>query len=186
MSRDGFSSSTRHSWGRLFVGPFLRTPHFFIKEVGKIVAGDLTDLGIWVRHFIAVALILVLVAQVFEMSAVHYLAEFVYPGLVLGVMRSFTEHRWGERPGERTAVVESNWVFGLLFLWNNLHVVHHVFPALPWWKVPRVWRQHRERIQAYNGGFVFRGYGEIARRWLLTPNFVPVHPPSFASRNSAS
>jgi fatty acid desaturase len=102
------------------------------------------------------------------------------------MMRSFTEHRWGERPCERTAVVESNWVFGLLFLWNNLHVVHHVLPALPWWKVPRVWRQHRERIQAYNGGFVFRGYGEIARRWLLTPNFIPVHPPSFASRNSAS
>ena len=172
--------------GRLFIGPFLRTPHFFIKEVGKIIAGDPANLGIWVRHFIAVALILLLVAEVFEMSAVHYLAEFIYPGLVLGMMRSFTEHRWGERPSERTAVVESNWVFGLLFLWNNLHVVHHVFPALPWWKVPRVWRQHRERIQAHNGGFVFRGYGEIAQRWLVTPNFIPVHPPSVAGRNLAS
>jgi hypothetical protein len=51
--------------------------------------------------------------------------EFVYPALVLGMMRSFTEHRWGERASERTAIVESNWVFGLLFLWNNLHAVHH-------------------------------------------------------------
>ncbi|MET4071573.1 fatty acid desaturase [Bradyrhizobium sp. S3.2.6] len=171
--------------GRLFIGPFLRTPHFFIKEVGKMIAGDFADLGIWVRHFIAVALILLLVAEVFDMSAVQYLAEFVYPGLVLGMMRSFTEHRWGEQPSERTAVVESNWVFGLLFLWNNLHVVHHAFPTLPWWKVPRVWWQHRERIRAYNGGFVFRGYGEIARRWLVTPNFIPIHPPSFV-RNSTS
>jgi fatty acid desaturase len=170
--------------GRLLIGPFLLTPHFFFKEIDKLVAGNLAHLGIWFRHAIAVAVILLLVTEVFEMPALQYLAEFVYPGLALGMMRSFTEHRWGEQPRERTAVVESNWVFGLLFLWNNLHIVHHVFPTLPWWKVPRVWRQHRERIQAYNGGFVFRGYGEIARRWLLTPNFIPVHPPSFASKNS--
>jgi fatty acid desaturase len=171
--------------GRLFVGPFLRTPQLFIKEVGKIVAGDSSNLGIWVRHVIAVVLILLIVAEVFEMSVLQYLAEFVYPGLVLGLMRSFTEHCWGERPSERTAVVESNWVFGLLFLWNNLHVVHHVFPTLPWWKVPRVWRENHECIRAHNGGFVFRGYGEIARRWLLTPNFIPVHPLSFANRTSS-
>jgi fatty acid desaturase len=172
--------------GRLFIGPFLRTPQLFIKEVGKIIAGDTSNLGIWVRHVIAVVLILLVVAEIFDMSALKYLAEFVYPGLVFGMMRSFTEHRWGERPSERTAVVESNWVFGLLFLWNNLHVVHHVCPTLPWWKVPRAWRENRECIQAHNGGFVFRGYGEIARRWLLTPNFIPVHPPSFANRTSSN
>lgn len=172
--------------GRLFIGPFLRTPHFFIEEVGKILGGDLANLGIWVRHLVGVTLTLLFVAEIFDMSALRYLAEFVYPGLMLGMMRSFTEHRWGEQPGERTAVVESNWVFGLLFLWNNLHVVHHAYPTLPWWKVPRVWRQHRERIQAHNGGFVFKGYGEIARRWLVKPNFIPIHPPSFASRRLAS
>ena len=172
--------------GRLFIGPFLRTPCFFIKEVAKMIAGDTANVGIWVRHFIGVALMLLLVRKAFDISVLQYLTAFVYPGLVFGMMRSFTEHRWGERPSDRTAVVESNWVFGLLFLWNNLHVVHHVFPTLPWWKVPRIWRQHRELIQAHNGGFVFRGYGEIARRWLVTPNFIPVHPPSVASRNSGS
>lgn len=103
------------------------------------------------------------------MSVLQYLAVFVYPGLMFGMMRGFVEHRWGERPEERTAVVESNWIFGMLFLWNNLHAVHHTFPTLQWWKVPRVWRQHREYIKARNGGFVFRGYGEIARRWLVKP-----------------
>ncbi len=92
--------------GRLFIGPFLRTPYFFIKEVGKIIAGDRANLGIWVRHLIGVALTLLLVMAIFEMSALQYLAEFVYPALILGMMRSFTEHRWAERPGERTAVVE--------------------------------------------------------------------------------
>jgi fatty acid desaturase len=172
--------------GRLFLGPLLRTPHFLIKEIGRLFAGDLADAGIWVRHFIAVALVLLLVVEAFGVSPVQYFMEFVYPGLVFGMMRSFTEHRWAELPNERTAIVESNWVFGLLFLWNNLHVIHHAYPALPWWKIPSVWRHSRERIQAHNGGFVFRGYGEIARRWLLKPNFIPIHPPSLASRTSAS
>lgn len=172
--------------GRVFIGPFLRTPRLFIKEAGKMISGDTTNLGIWCRHLVGVASILLFVAGVFGMSALEYLAEFVYPGLMLGMMRSFTEHRWGERPSERTAVVESNWVFGLLFLWNNLHAVHHAFPTLPWWKVPRVWRQHREGIQTHNSGFVFRGYGEIAQRWLVTPNFIPVHPDGFAGSNRVS
>ena len=151
-----------------------------------MLAGDTANLGIWARHLLAVASMLLLLAEIFDMSGLQYLAEFVYPGLVLGMMRSFTEHRWGDRSSERTAVVESNWVFGLLFLWNNLHVVHHVFPTLPWWKILRVWRQHRQRIRDYNGGFVFRGYGEIARRWLVTPNFIPVHPPSLAEKTLVS
>ena len=95
-----------------------------------MIAGDTANAGIWVRHFIGLALMLLFVTRVFGMSVLRYLAEFVYPGLIFGMMRSFTEHRWGERPSERTAVVESNWVFGLLFLWNNLHAVHHVSPAL--------------------------------------------------------
>jgi fatty acid desaturase len=164
--------------GRVLVGPILRTPRFFLKEIGTMVAGNSANAGIWLRHLVGVALMLTLVKSVFDVSPLRYLVEFVYPGLMLGMMRSFTEHRWGERPNERTAVVESNWVFGLLFLWNNLHVVHHAFPTLPWWKVPSVWRQHRDLIQAHNGGFVFRGYGEIARRWFVTPNFIPVHPES--------
>ena len=172
--------------GRLFIGPFLQTPRLYIEEVGKMIAGDTANAGIWIRHFIGLAMIMLLVTRVFHMSVLQYLAEFVYAGLIFGMMRSFTEHRWGERPSERTAVVESNWVFGLLFLWNNLHVIHHLYPALPWWKIPRVWRQHRESIQAHNGGFVFRGYGVIARRWLLTPNFIPIHPPSLASNNAAA
>jgi fatty acid desaturase len=164
--------------GRLFLGPFLRTPRLYIKETRKILAGDYTNVGIWVRHFVALGIILAVAKLVFHLPVWQYFAFFVYPGLMLGMMRSFTEHRWGERPSERTAVVESNWVFGLMFLWNNLHAVHHVFPALPWWKVPKVWRQQRARVVAHNGGFVFRGYGEIAWRWLVRPNFIPVHPPS--------
>ena len=92
--------------GRLFIGPFLAAPRLFVEEVGKMIAGDTANAGIWVRHFIALAMMLLLVTRVFDMSVLWYLAEFVYTGFIFGMMRSFTEHRWGERPSERTAVVE--------------------------------------------------------------------------------
>jgi fatty acid desaturase len=170
--------------GRLLIGPLLQMPRLFIDEAGRMIAGDMANAGIWFRHCIGSALVLLLVTQVFEMSIWSYLVEFSYSSFVFGMMRSFTEHRWSERASERTAVVESNWVFGLLFLWNNLHAVHHLFPTVSWWKLPHVWRRHRERIEAHNGGFVFRGYGEIARRWLTTPNFIPIHPPGRAGEKS--
>jgi fatty acid desaturase len=163
--------------GRLLIGPFLHIPPLYWHEGRKILCGDTANLGIWLRHLLAFALILLSVTTIFEMPVWLYFAAFSYPGFVFGMMRSYTEHRWGECAAERTAVVESNWVFGLLFLWNNLHAVHHSFPAASWYKLPRIWREHRDRIIADNGGFVFKGYGEIARRWLIRPNFIPVHPP---------
>ena len=39
-----------------------------------------------------------------------------YPGFSLGLLRAFIEHRAGPRPGRRVASVESNTLFGLLFL----------------------------------------------------------------------
>src|SRR3984885_3475404 len=64
--------------GRLFIGPFLRTPRLFLKEAGKMIAGDTANAGIWIGHFIGVALTLLLVSKVFGMPVLQYLAEVVY------------------------------------------------------------------------------------------------------------
>jgi fatty acid desaturase len=162
--------------GRLLIGPFLHVPQLYWNEGRKILCGDTTNLGIWLRHLLASALVLLIVTAIFDVPLWLYFSAFLYPGLVFGMVRTFTEHRWSEQADQRTAIVESNWFFGLLFLWNNLHAVHHIFPAAPWYRLPRIWHEHRGHIVAHNGGFVFKGYGEIARRWLIRPNFVPVHP----------
>jgi len=77
---------------------------------------------------------------------------------------------------ERTASVESNFVFGMLFLYNNLHVVHHRMPAMPWYDIPRYYRENRDELLRGNGQFVFRGYWVLARKYLVWPVFNPVHP----------
>ncbi len=162
--------------GRLLVGPFLRLRKLVLIEGGLLLRGDRRNLPAWLGFAAGLALVLWFVSGIAGMPIWQYYAVFVLPGLSLGLLRAFIEHRWGDRPGERTASVESNWVFGLLFLWNNLHIVHHLYPAMPWFEIPGFWRANRARLLAHNGHFVFRGYGEIARRWLFRPVFLPIHP----------
>jgi fatty acid desaturase len=96
----------------------------------------------------------------------------------LGLLRAFTEHRAAADSQERTAAVESNVVFGLLYLYNNLHVAHHLKPTMPWYDIPRFYRENRGELLAGNGNFVFKGYAELARRYLIVPVFSPVFPES--------
>ena len=91
----------------------------------------LFDVGL--VHAASVAPIIWYVTVVSKMSMAQYLFYVIYPGMMLGALRSFTEHRWGDAPHERVAIVESNALFGLLYLYNNLHHVHHRSPTMPWY-----------------------------------------------------
>jgi fatty acid desaturase len=162
--------------GRLLIGPLLRLRKLFIVETGMLRRGDFSNVWIWVRFAFGLAAVLWFVKAVGHMPIWKYYLFIVYPGFSLGLLRAFIEHRWGEHPEERVASVESNWVFGLLFLWNNLHIVHHLDPALSWYEIPPEYRRGRDDYLRRNGSFVFRGYGEIAGKWLVRPVFVPIHP----------
>ena len=35
------------------------------------------------------------------------------------------------------AIVEGSWILGPLFLFNNLHALHHEDPAMPWYQYTR-------------------------------------------------
>jgi fatty acid desaturase len=71
----------------------------------------------------------------------------------------------------------------LLFLYNNLHVVHHDRPGLPWYRIPAFYRAHRAAIVAANGGLVYDGYADVARRYLVTPHHAGPHPGYTAALN---
>ena len=94
----------------------------------------------------------------------------------LTLMRSYLEHRPSDDQAESTTIVERAPVFGLLFLNNNLHAAHHDNPSLPWYALPAAYRSDRDRFVAHNGGYVFSGYLDIARRYLLKPKDSPLHP----------
>jgi fatty acid desaturase len=163
-------------WFRFLFGPFLRLWKLAKKETGRLRTGDRSNLPHWIAHAASVAVILGWVMAVCHMPLWKYLLCFAWPGMSLGMLRTFTEHRWGDRPMERVAIVESNTVMGVLYLYNNLHLVHHRSPTLPWYRIPAKWRAERAEMLAANRGFHYRGYLEIARRFLFRPVFDPVHP----------
>jgi fatty acid desaturase len=156
--------------GRMVVGPAIRLRKQVLNEWRLLKAGDTHHVVPWLLFCPGIAAVLWFVTAAGHMPVWKYYAVMVYPGIGLGMLRAFIEHRWGEKPGQRTAVVESGWVFGLLFLFNNLHIIHHLYPAMPWFEIPRFWRQHREKLLAHNGNYRFAGYREIARRWLVRRN----------------
>ena len=162
--------------GRLTVGPMLRLRKLVLTEFGLLRKGDYRNVWIWARFALGLAAVLTFVKLVGHMPIWKYYVLFVYPGLSLGLLRAYIEHRWGDHPEERIAIVESNWVFGLLFLWNNIHIVHHLYPAKPWFEIPKTYRDEREELLRRNGDYRFSGYAEIARRWGLRPVFTPIHP----------
>jgi fatty acid desaturase len=47
---------------------------------------------------------------------------------------------------------------------------------MPWYEIPRFYREHKDELLASNANFVYRGYTVVARRYLLVPVFSPVHP----------
>lgn len=161
---------------RVVLGPFLRLWKLVRFETAQVLSGNFSRLPTWFWHALSVAPVLYYVTAVCGMGFGEYLLCFVYPGMMLGSLRTFTEHRWADTPHERVAIVESNLVFGLLYLFNNLHHVHHRAPTMPWYEIPVYFRRHRAAVLAANGNFYYRGYGEIVRRHLFRPVFTPVHP----------
>jgi fatty acid desaturase len=162
--------------GRLVIGPLLRLWGLVSKETRRVRAGDRSHLPHWGVHVVAVGGLFWFISGVCGFPWWQYVLLVAYPGMSLGLLRAFTEHRAAVDYSERTATVESNAVFGLLFLYNNLHAVHHSSPAMPWYEIPRYYREHRREVLERNGHFVFAGYGELARKYLLVPVFSPVHP----------
>ena len=162
--------------GRLTIGPLLSSAVFLKRESARLASGDRSNVSAWLWHALALAALFFWVGRVAGMAPWKYVCIVVYPGLCLGMLRSFGEHRYAVRPQHRTAIVESGFPFNLLFLNNNLHLIHHLSPTLPWYRIPTVWRESRARLLEHNGGFYFKGYSEIAARHAFGPVFEPVHP----------
>ena len=128
------------------------------------------------KHCAFIAPILVWLLFVCAMPLWLYAAAFIYPGTAFALLRSYAEHRADDAVGKRTAIVEGSWILGPLFLFNNLHQAHHTKMSMPWYRLPGWYARNREALVAHSGGLVYRGYFEVARRFLLRPHDQLVHP----------
>jgi fatty acid desaturase len=147
-----------------------------VSEAGLVAAGDRRAIKAWLLHGLAVAVVWLWVSAICGMPFWQYVLFIAYWGNSLSMMRSYAEHRAHEEVGCRTIVVETNPIVSLLFLNNNLHMAHHEQPNLPWYEIPAYYQRHRDRLLKENCAYLVKGYGAIARRWLLRPKEPVRHP----------
>lgn len=163
-------------FGRLTLGPLVMIVSFLAQEAALLLEGDRARGNFWIRHAIGVAAVLVWVIAVCGMPLWLYLFGFVYVGAALTRLRSYAEHRYADHHDERTAIVENSTLFGLLFLYNNLHVLHHQRPGVPWYRIPALYQRHKQTLVLINGGLIYDGYLDVARRYLFRPHDDLRHP----------
>jgi fatty acid desaturase len=161
--------------GRMVLGPAYSIGQFWRRQAG-LVASRQAPVRVWIGHAIGISLVLGWVCGVCHIGFATYAVCFVYGGTALTMIRSLAEHRAAVCPADRTAVVERAGLLGLLFLNNNLHVLHHAKPGLPWFTLPAHWRAARTGMLATHRGPVYRGYGDVARRYAVRPHHAGPHP----------
>lgn len=162
--------------GRLALGPALAVGGLFLREIKAARTDPRGSIAAWRTHFVGSVIVIVWIVDVCQMSFWFYLFAILYPAMSLSLLRSFAEHHAADASAERTAIVENARLFGLLFLFNNLHVIHHDHPELPWYLIPGRYRERRESVLQRNGGTVYDGYLDVARRFLFSPHHDPIYP----------
>jgi fatty acid desaturase len=160
--------------GRMLIGPVLGTWRFVAADVAQ-ARTDPRVAPAWVAHGAGVALVLAWLWAVGTMPLWAYVLA-VYLAFALLRIRTFLEHRAHVTPRGRTVVIEDRGPLSLLFLNNNFHVVHHMHPAVPWYRLPALYAQRRDHFLRRNDGYLYRSYGEIFRSYLWKAKDTVPHP----------
>ena len=162
--------------GRITIGAFWGIGRFLAAEWRALIADRPGARALWLEHLAWCIPVLAWVKLVCGMPVWIYVLTMAIPGNSLTLIRSFAEHRALPAVRARIALVEGSWVLGPLYLFNNLHALHHEAPWVPWYRYPARYRRIRARLIAENGGLVYRSYFEVAWRFLLRPHDAPRHP----------
>jgi len=162
--------------GRVTIGAYWAIGRYLHAEWRAFLANKEGVRAMWLEHLLWCIPVILWVKVVCGMPLSIYLLAIAIPGTSITLIRSFAEHRARPAFRERIAIVEGSWILGPVFLFNNLHALHHEAPWVPWYEYPARYRRIRARLIAENGGLVYRTYFDVTRRYLLRPHDSPLHP----------
>jgi fatty acid desaturase len=162
--------------GRLTIGPILTIIGFSRTELWRIRQNEASVREAWVLHVIGLIPLIYIITQVFGMPLWVYALCVIYPALSLTAMRGYAEHQAAENVGARSAVVEAHPALALLYLNNNLHIVHHASPLTPWYDIPSLYAERRQQYLTANENTLFLGYSDIAKRFAFHIKQPVDHP----------
>ncbi len=161
--------------GRLLIGPAVSQAAFMLGDWRKARAGDGSVVLGWLWHIPALIPVVLWLVFVSQMPFWAY-ALSAYAAISILKIRTFLEHQAHERARGRTVIIEDRGLLAFLFLNNNLHVVHHMHPRLPWYRLPKTYFANRDRYLARNNGYRYKSYAEVFRRYLFKAKDPVPHP----------
>ncbi|MGB8812530.1 MAG: fatty acid desaturase [Paracoccaceae bacterium] len=161
--------------GRIVFGPAISTWSFGKADLKAIRAGDTSIRNAWLLHGVGVALVAAWLLTMATMPLWAYVIA-AYLGYGLLKIRTFLEHRAHITARARTVIVEDRGPLALLFLNNNLHVVHHMHPTTAWYKLPALYAANKDHYQRRNDAYLYRNYAEIFRKHFLRAKDPVPHP----------
>ncbi|MDQ2065663.1 fatty acid desaturase [Xinfangfangia sp. CPCC 101601] len=162
--------------GRMVIGPVIGAMMFWALDLRAILKGNRRIAISYLLHGIG----LLMLASwwwvgIGKMSLGGYVLG-AYLGASLLKIRTYLEHRAHNDFAARTAIVEDRGPLALLFLNNNLHVVHHMNPKVAWYDLPRLYRSQSTAFQQCNEGYVYRSYLEVFGKYFLKAKDPVPHP----------
>ncbi len=160
--------------GRMILGPVISQISFMTGDWRLIRDGDRQVGRDWLLHIAGAAVVIWLVL-LSDMPLWAYVLA-AYLALALLKIRTFLEHRAHSEVTGRTVLVEDRGLLAFLFLNNNLHIVHHLHPGVPWHALPRLYRRNRAAYQQANHAYVYRSYLQIFRHYFLRAKDPVPHP----------
>lgn len=160
--------------GRMILGPLIGMFSFLRCEMAQLIAGNRHIWSAWMLNLLGLVPVF-WVLQVAQISFWAYVGA-VYLAMSLLRLRTFLEHRAHAQHRARTVIIEDRGPFALLFLNNNLHVVHHMHPQVAWYDLPALYAARKDHFQRRNDAYVYRSYGQIMRQYFWRAKDPVLHP----------
>ena len=161
--------------GRMLIGPLLDIVSTLTGALIAVLRGEWRTVGMWLIHGALLVVVFSGMAQR-GLSPLYFIFAVSYPALSLTKVRSFFEHRAEHAPQARSTLNEAGFLWRLLFLNLNYHLVHHDLPGVPWYALRQIYVADREAYIQRSGGFVVHGYRQWFRDHTQTPVDVEAHP----------
>ncbi|MGI9401234.1 MAG: fatty acid desaturase [Rhizobiaceae bacterium] len=168
-------------FGRMLIGPAIAIWRMIASDLGYLADRSIPSrdryriIRDWLLHFATVAALVGFLA-VYSNVPLWQFVVAAYFGISILQIRTFPEHQASDHTGERTVIIEDKGPLAFLFLYNNLHIVHHTRPGLAWYRLPGFYRRHRARFIRRNNGYVFSSYWQVLRHYFLNPKEPVPHP----------
>ncbi len=161
--------------GRLVIGPIVAQVNFVSADWRLVRAGNWGVAMAWFWHFVGIVPVVLWLAYVAQMPVWTYILS-AYIGISIIKIRTFLEHRAHEQTHGRTVVIEDQGWLAFMFLNNNFHLVHHLNPGAPWYKLPQMYFENPDDYIIRNDGYRYASYAEVFKRYLLRPKDQVPHP----------